>query len=194
MSGIAKGESHSNRRLAGKAAVLTAALVLGGCEMMPGQSKEAPKGFAAEAIGPIETEEQLRAHVVDRNLYYGEDTVIITSAGRLGGTVSGEPLTGTWHWDDRYWCRTVTSEQDLSLTDCQVFEATSEGLQATSKRGEGVTFLYTLELFVPDATTEPAATDATSTDASDTASEAIATEEIEATPLEPVEEAEAPAQ
>jgi len=194
MSGNAKGEVKGSRQLAGMAAVLTAAVVLSGCEMMPGQTREAPAGFPAEALGPIETEEQLRAHVVDRNLFYGEDTVIITSAGRLDGTVSSEPLTGTWWWDDRYWCRTVTSEQDLELTDCQVFEATSEGLQVISKRGSGVSFLYTLEPFVPDATAEALSTDTTATDASEAASEAIATEEIEATPLEPVEKAEAPAQ
>ena len=189
MTGSSKVGVRANRHLAVTSAAIATVIALGGCEMMPGQTKEAPSGFSAEAIGPIETEEQLRAHVVDRNLFYGDDTVIITSAGRLDGSVSSVPLTGTWHWDDRYWCRTVTSEQDLSLTDCQVFEATSEGLQATSKRGEGVTFLYTLEPFVPD-TAEVAAPAETS----EAASEAIATETIEATPLEPVEGAEAPAQ
>ena len=189
MAGSSTGGVWVNRRLAGATAAVAAAFLLGGCEMMPGQTKEAPSGFPAEAIGPIETEEQLRVHVVDRNLYYGEDTVIITSAGRLDGSVSGEPLTGTWWWDDRFWCRTVTSEQDLKFTDCQVFEATSEGLQAISQRGSGVSFLYTLEPFVPD-TSEVAA----AAETSDAASEAIATETIDATPLEPVEGAEAAAQ
>ena len=189
MTGVSIVEARINSRLAGASVAVAAVLALGGCEMMPGQSNVAPSGFPAEAIGPIETEEQLRANVVDRNLYYGEDTVIITSAGRLDGSVSGEPLTGTWWWDDRFWCRTVTSEQDMKFTDCQVFEATADGLQVTSQRGSGVSFLYTLEPFVPDTAEVAAASEPT-----EAASEAIATETIEATPLEPTEGGETPAQ
>ena len=184
MADNSKRGVRCSRWLAGVSSVLA----LAACEILPGQTS-APSGFPPEALGPIETEEQLRAHVVDRNLYFGDDIVIITSAGRLDGNVSGEPLSGTWFWDERFWCRTVTSEQEMALTDCQVFEATAEGLQVTSRRGEGTSFLYTLSPVVAEA-----AADAASTEAVADAGDVIATEEIEAVPLEPVEGADAAAQ
>ena len=143
--------------------------------------------FPPEALGPVDTEEKLRAQVVGRSLYYGEDVVILTEDGRLDGTVAGVPLTGTWYFEDGQWCRTVTSDQGLALTDCQVFALVSDGVQVTNKRGEGQTFLYTLApLTGTDETTEAEGTgqDAIGEPLPDTSD--VAVEE-----LEPVEAASA---
>ena len=59
----------------------------------------------------------------------------------------------------------------------------------TGQRGSGVSFLYTLEPFVPDSTEVAAVAEPT-----EAASEAIATETIEATPLEPADGTETQAQ
>lgn len=78
------------------------------------------------------------------DVYFGEDAgrSIATSDGQIRGNFGGKELSGTWEWEDDYFCRTSTLG-DLDLGhDCIVIEITSTQMRLTMEKGNGPSVVY----------------------------------------------------
>lgn len=62
---------------------------------------------------------------------------ILHEDGTITGEFNNEITTGTWAWEDGYYCRTVkVGSKDLGH-DCQVVEVSGDMLTFKSKKGKG---------------------------------------------------------
>ena len=88
----------------------------------------------------IETEEEFREHIVDRE-YAGEERRLqYTGDGKLIGVSRGRPVKGTWRWAGDTLCRTATwGSKDLEY-DCQAILVIGELLVIVRDRGRGRAF------------------------------------------------------
>ena len=96
-----------------------------------------------EAAGmEITTEEQFRETIVDRRfvgLGNAASYFISHADGRLTGEANGKTVSGTWHWEGVFYCRTLKlGGKDLG-SDCQKVVFDGEVASFTRKMGEGKT-------------------------------------------------------
>lgn len=62
----------------------------------------------------------------------------ITPDGRIAGSAMGWDITGTWNWQDGYFCREMDWEGRAIEMDCQLVEARGgETVRFTAERGAG---------------------------------------------------------
>ena len=119
-----------------------ALLALTACETV------APASPAMEAVSSASTqittlEEFNRLIVGNRLRQANSNFVVNNSDGSLTGEFGGANLEGTWWWEGKYWCRTLTTIQPG--TDCQLWEINGTELTVTRDRGNGGATTYTLE-------------------------------------------------
>ena len=90
----------------------------------------------------ITSESVFTEEVVDQ--YFGDDggKSIAKSDGTIEGDFGGQKLSGTWQWQDGYFCRTSTLG-DLDIgSDCLVIEVTDKQMRLTLGKGEGPSIIY----------------------------------------------------
>ena len=90
----------------------------------------------------ITSESVFIEEVVDQ--YFGDDggKSIAKSDGTIEGDFGGQKLSGTWQWQDGYFCRTSTLG-DLDIgSDCLVIEVTDKQMRLTLGKGEGPSIIY----------------------------------------------------
>lgn len=93
----------------------------------------------AQAYERISTREDFVAAVQDRDLRIGllGITLNVKPDGTITGDAMGWPVTGTWEWQDGFFCR----EMDWSGTpiefNCQLVEKRGESIRFTVDKGEG---------------------------------------------------------
>ena len=76
--------------------------------------------------------------------FFGDDggSSIAKADGTIEGEFGGETLSGTWAWNDGFFCRTSTLG-DLDLgSDCLVIEVADTQMRLTLDRGEGPSIIY----------------------------------------------------
>jgi hypothetical protein len=120
-----------------------ALLALGACETVATTS--APMEAVSTNTTQIMTLPQFSQLIVGKQLRHAESGLVFTvnSDGTLSGDYSGTALKGTWHWEDRYWCRTLTTVRPG--TDCQAWEITGNAVTVTRQRGTAGTATYLIE-------------------------------------------------
>lgn len=120
-----------------------ALLALAACETVP--MTGAPTEVVSSDTIQITTLPQFSKLIVGKRLKHPESggIVIVNANGTLSGNFGGEALEGTWHWEDRYWCRTLTTVRPG--TDCQAWEITGNEITITRKRGTAGTATYVFE-------------------------------------------------
>ncbi len=92
--------------------------------------------------GQIVTEEDFREVVVGVPIRLGPDVVFTINADNtITGDVDGREATGTWDFQDGFWCRKIIVEQ-VFTEDCQLWEIDGETLVITRDRGRGESFRY----------------------------------------------------
>ena len=64
-------------------------------------------------------------------------TVKVTPDGRIAGDALGWPVTGTWSWDDGYFCRVMDWGGDEIPYNCQLVEQNGDLVRFTVDRGAG---------------------------------------------------------
>lgn len=95
---------------------------------------------ATNAAAMIDTEEKFREQIVNRKLTLKSNWVVIKDDGTMEGNFGKKPIAGTWTWEDRYWCRTMTTHS--KNTDCQSYRVTPAGIVVARNKGKGKSFTY----------------------------------------------------
>lgn len=94
---------------------------------------------AADEKTRIGTEQEFREIAVDKELVYNNDKGALTvhGDGTITGTYRGKKLTGTWSWEDGYYCRSVKPGKKDTGHDCQIVELSGNSLIFIRKKGTG---------------------------------------------------------
>ncbi len=101
----------------------------------------APVGPGPDA-GRIVTEDQFRAVVVGRPIRLDDGVVFTVNADNtITGDVNGEAATGTWAFEDGFWCRRIVLG-DAFTEDCQLWVVDGDRLIITRDRGRGERFAW----------------------------------------------------
>ena len=101
------------------------------------------KGALAEEIT---TKEQFLAEIVGKRLVQDDSWVIISPDGRVTGKGPGKgDIAGEWTWDQGYYCRKITIDDEPFPRNCQ--EVTLEGdvVSFIHDKGQGITVSWRLE-------------------------------------------------
>lgn len=92
--------------------------------------------------GPISDEETFRKAIVGRTVALQDGAnMTINADNTITGAVDGEVVTGTWSFEDGYWCRTITLG-DIFTEDCQLWVVDGDRLVITRDRGNGESFAW----------------------------------------------------
>ena len=70
------------------------------------------------------------------HLFYDID-LAVTPDGRIDGDALGWPVTGTWSWQDGYFCREMDWGGDPIGYNCQLVEKNGDLLRFTVDQGAG---------------------------------------------------------
>ena len=92
---------------------------------------------AADENTRIETEQEFREIAIGKKLVYNKGALTVHDDGTMTGTHGGKKVTGTWSWEDEYYCRSVkVGKKDIGH-DCQVVELSGNSLIFIRKKGTG---------------------------------------------------------
>lgn len=61
----------------------------------------------------------------------------VSPAGQITGSAWGRQVSGTWRWQDGYFCREMTFGDKPIAADCQVVTREGDRLRFIAQRGEG---------------------------------------------------------
>ena len=91
---------------------------------------------AADSSVRITSEQEFRDQIAGKKLVNKNGYAIVHEDGTLSGEFKNKRLTGTWSWEDQYYCRTVKlGEKDLGH-DCQVIEVSGDTMTFKGKKGK----------------------------------------------------------
>lgn len=63
--------------------------------------------------------------------------LIVHTDGRIEGRALGRPVTGSWQWQDRHFCRDMQWGDRKLDYNCQTVRLNGDALRFTSDRGRG---------------------------------------------------------
>ena len=69
----------------------------------------------------------------------------VETDGTITGTGAGIDVTGSWNWQDDYFCRNLSWGNRNLGSDCQKVELKGQKLFFTSDRGGGATAWFTIQ-------------------------------------------------
>ena len=92
---------------------------------------------ATDSNARITTEQGFREKAVGKKLVQKHGYVIVHDDGTLTGAFGKKKITGTWNWEDTYYCRTAKLGKKDFGHDCQVVEVSGDGLIFIRKKGKG---------------------------------------------------------
>ena len=94
------------------------------------------QGYAADSSVRITTEQEFRDQAIGKKLVTKGGHVIVHEDGTLSGEFKKKKITGTWSWEDQYYCRTgKLGGKDIGY-DCQVVEVSGSTMIFKGKKGE----------------------------------------------------------
>jgi len=94
---------------------------------------------AAQGYQPIMDRATFLQSLGDKNLsnrLYGVN-LRVTGDGAISGTGAGWDITGTWSWQDRYFCREMNWGGDPIPYNCQLVEFDGQDMRFTTDQGAG---------------------------------------------------------
>lgn len=99
-----------------------------------------PLPALADGFAPIKDEDTFLSLVKDKELrifLYGL-TLRVLEEGTIEGSAVGSPITGTWDWQDGYFCREMAWGDDPIPYNCQLVEVEGDDLMRfTVDQGAG---------------------------------------------------------
>lgn len=91
----------------------------------------------AAAFERVQSRENFVSLVDGRTLTTLGVRLVVTPAGAISGRAFGRDVTGSWDWQDGYFCRSMEAGDRLLPRDCQLVEREGSSLRFTSEKGEG---------------------------------------------------------
>lgn len=94
---------------------------------------------AAQAFQAITDEATFLATLGGKNLsnrLYGVN-LAVTPSGQISGIGAGWDITGTWSWQNGYFCREMTWGGDPIPYNCQLVEFNGQDMRFTTDQGAG---------------------------------------------------------
>jgi hypothetical protein len=93
----------------------------------------------AQAYERIATRDEFVAAVKDRDLRIGllGITLKVQPDGTITGNAMGWPVTGTWEWQDGFFCREMDWSGTPIAYNCQLVERRGENIRFTVDKGKG---------------------------------------------------------
>lgn len=79
-----------------------------------------------------------------RHRFYGI-TLQVLDSGQVTGAAIGWDITGTWDWQDGYFCRELFWGGDLIPFNCQLVEINGDVIRFTVDQGAGRSAAFRLE-------------------------------------------------
>lgn len=102
---------------------------------------------AADSFVPVYDEDQFVA-IVDgkllRNRLYGVKLNVLNN-GQIQGAAIGWDITGTWAWQDGYFCREMNWGGDPIPYNCQLVEVSGDEIRFTVDQGAGDSASFRLQ-------------------------------------------------
>ncbi len=98
------------------------------------------EGPTSADFAPISDKDTFVELVKDRELRIGlyNLSLNLTPDGRIAGSALGWGITGTWTWQDGYFCREMDWSGKAIAMNCQLVEARGDAeMRFTVDRGEG---------------------------------------------------------
>lgn len=93
----------------------------------------------AQEFTPITTRDTFLARIADRELRLGRLGVNlrVRSNGAIDGSAVGWPLSGSWTWQNGYFCRDMDWSGTPIPYNCQLVEAAGNKVRFTVDQGAG---------------------------------------------------------
>ena len=94
----------------------------------------------ANAFEPVRDKDAFLSLIKDKDLRIGlyNLTLKVTPDGRINGTALGWAISGSWRWEDGYFCRDMDWSGYAIPFNCQLVEAVDGSrVRFTSDRGQG---------------------------------------------------------
>lgn len=94
---------------------------------------------SAQDYRAVTDQSEFLALIAGKNLthrFYGVD-LSVQPNGTIAGTGAGWEITGTWSWQDGYFCRELTWGGDPIPYNCQLVEVAGNDLRFTVDQGAG---------------------------------------------------------
>ena len=95
-----------------------------------------PQVSVADSSVRITTDQEFRDQVIGMKLVNKGGHVIVHDDGTLSGEFKKKKITGTWSWEDQYYCRTGKLGGKDFGHDCQVVEVSGGTMTFKGKRGK----------------------------------------------------------
>lgn len=94
----------------------------------------------------ITTKAQFLEQIAGRKLVQEDSWVVLTADGKVNGQgpAKGE-ITGTWVWNETYYCRDITVDGVTFPHDCETVTRDGDTVTFTHEKGEGIEVSWTIE-------------------------------------------------
>ena len=93
----------------------------------------------ADGYARVDSRAQFLSLVEGRELSRFGIALRVRPDGTIGGNGFGRDVTGSWAWEDGYFCRTLAWPGTDLPRDCQLVELSGSTLRFTAERGRGDT-------------------------------------------------------
>lgn len=93
----------------------------------------------------IETEQEFRDVIVERRLSNKHGYSMVHEDGTLTGKFGDRDMTGTWSWEDKYFCRTAKLGSKKFPLNCQAVTVSGDKVTFRRNKGLGKRSKYRLE-------------------------------------------------
>lgn len=94
-------------------------------------------GAALADTSRVTSRAEFVALVQDRALRTGGIRLTVAPGGTIDGRAYGFRVTGTWTWNDGYFCREMKAGPQSLPLDCQVVQRRGDTLRFTAQKGKG---------------------------------------------------------
>ena len=92
--------------------------------------------------GRIVEEDEFRRTIVGRKIVLADNAFVrINSDNTISGVIEGLEATGSWDFEDGFWCRTITVADEFT-EDCQLWVVEGDRLIISRNRGEGESYAW----------------------------------------------------
>ena len=101
---------------------------------------------SATAYTKVDTQKEFLTLIEGRTLsiWYYTLRIDVWADGQIEGRALGSPITGTWFWEDGYFCREMRWGDTEIPFNCQLVEHQNVRMRFTTDRGAGDSATFSL--------------------------------------------------